>query len=336
MTSAGCFKIRETTAPRIRTDFDVLLQIETVGICGSDLHYFRTGNIGDQVVQYPFVLGHEFVGTVMDFGPAVTSVNHDDRVVVDPAVSCGQCDQCKQGRPHTCRNLKFLGCPGQMAGCLTEQLIMPESCCYPIPPELTTNEAIFIEPLSIGLYAWQLVHDIHINKVAILGVGPIGLSVLLVARQRGVSHIFVTDKVDARLQAAKKLGVYWTANPNESDVVQAASDELDVVFECCGQEDAIREGINLLKPGGFLVIIGIPEAENIQLPIHLLRRKEITILNVRRQNGKMHEAIDFTKQQLSYINTLITHEYRLQNVQEAFEKTSAYEDGVIKAIITIK
>lgn len=333
LTEPGRFDVSEIRNPEIAHDTDVLLKVDAVGICGSDLHYFRSSRIGDQVVKHPFIIGHECVCTVLDTGPAVTSVRAGGRVVVDPAVSCGKCDQCRNGRPNTCRHLRFLGCPGQLPGCLAEILCMPEACCYPIPDRMSAEEAVMIEPLSIALQAWDFVQSVHARKIGILGSGAIGLSVLLTAGSLGATQIFATDKVPARLEMAKTMGAGWIANPDETDAVDAAPFEADAVFECCGQQDAFLQGVRLLKPGGHFVMVGIPEEDDISVPIHEMRRKEIHLHNVRRQNSKMKEAVELALKERPQLGRMVTHRYGLHGVQQAFEKTSVYADGVVKAIV---
>lgn len=332
LTGPGQLSVSETSNAELRHDTDVLLDVGLVGLCGSDLHYFRTSRIGNQVVEYPFIIGHECVCTVQQTGSAVASVRPGDRVVVDPAISCGKCDQCRNGRPHTCRHLRFLGCPGQLPGCLAEILCMPEAGCYPIPDRMSAEEAVMIEPLSIALHAWDFVKSFHPRKIGILGAGPIGLSMLLTARSMGGTQVFTTDKIPARLDMAKKMGADWTANPGETDPVDAASFEADAVFECCGQQDAVLQGVRLLKPGGHLVVVGIPEEDDIRMPIHEMRRKEICLHNVRRQNGQMQKAIELALKELPKLRQMVTHCYGLHQIQEAFEKTAAYADGVVKAV----
>ncbi|MDA0576461.1 MAG: alcohol dehydrogenase catalytic domain-containing protein, partial [Verrucomicrobia bacterium] len=159
---------------RLANDTDVLLRVGAVGVCGSDVHYYMRGRICSQVVTYPYRVGHEFAGTVVAVGPAVRRIQVGDRVAVDPAMSCGNCDQCLAGRAHTCRSLRFLGCPGQADGCLAEFIVMPEECCYPLREGTTLEQGALVEPLSIGIYAVRLAGAVRGAHVGILGCGPIG------------------------------------------------------------------------------------------------------------------------------------------------------------------
>ncbi len=143
----------ETPDPKIINDTDVLIKMQRVGVCGSDIHYYATGKIGSQVVKYPFAVGHEGAGTVLEIGSAVKTLQVGDEIAIEPAMPCWECDQCKAGRPHTCRNLKFLGCPGQAEGCLSEYIVMPETSCALLDQGLILDDGALSEPLAIGVYA---------------------------------------------------------------------------------------------------------------------------------------------------------------------------------------
>jgi len=271
-------------------------------------------------------------------GAAVTRVKPGDRVAVEPAMACGQCDQCRNGRPHTCRRLKFLGCPGQAEGCLAEFLVMPQACCFPIAAGMTFEQAALSEPLAIGFYAVRCALPMKGARVAILGAGPIGLSVLVCARAMGAHAIYVSDKIAARLAVAKAAGATWVGNPDQVDIVKAVSTRepllLDAVFECCGEQSAIDEGIELLKPGGKLMLVGIPEADRVSFVIDRARRKELAIRNVRRQCECLHPTLALMAQGLLKADFMITHRFRFDQAKEAFDLVAAYRDGVVKAMIT--
>ena len=339
LTGIRKMEMREVPDPAIRADTDVLVRMVVVGVCGSDVHYYTTGRIGSQVVEYPFAVGHECAGVVEQVGPAVDRVRPGDRVAVEPAMSCGRCDQCLAGRPHTCRALRFLGCPGQAEGCLSDFIVMPQQCCYPIPDAMTFEQAAVSEPLSIGLYGVRQSGPMEGAKIGILGVGPIGLSVLLPARHMGAERIYVTDKIDRRLEVARAAGADWAGNVDAEDVVEEISAAepllLDAVFECCGEQDAVDQAQELLKPGGKLLMIGIPQVDRLSFVADWMRRKEICVQNVRRQNHCVQPALDMIAAGQIGVDFMVTHRFGLADCKEAFGLVDNYADGVVKAMIEI-
>ncbi|MHB0912376.1 MAG: zinc-dependent alcohol dehydrogenase [Armatimonadota bacterium] len=336
LTGIRRMEMMDVPKPEIESPSDVLIRMQTVGVCGSDVHYYTTGKIGSQVVEYPFAVGHEGAGVVESVGSGATRVAPGDRIAVEPAISCGECDQCLAGRPHTCRTLRFLGCPGQAEGCLSEYIVMPEECCFPIPDSMSFDEAAISEPLAIGVYAAKLSIPMKSAKIGILGAGPIGLSVLLPARAQGAESIYVTDKIDARLAIARRMGAYACGNPDKDDVVAPVASQLDVVFECCGEQEALDQAIEMLKPGGKLMLIGIPPTlPRVSFKIDLLRRKEICIQNVRRQNHCVQPALDMIAQGAVDVCPMVTHRFPLAESKEAFDLVADYRDGVLKAMICL-
>jgi len=339
LVATGTMELRDVPRPLIRSADDVLIRMSRVGVCGSDIHYYKTGRIGDQVVHFPFVLGHEGAGIVEEADADVTGLKAGDRVAIDPAMPCWTCDQCLAGRFHTCRKLRFLGCPGQAEGCLSEYIIMPASSCYTIPDTMTMDQAALTEPLSIGLHAARLAPPLIHSTVGILGYGPIGMSVALMARQLGAARIYVTDKIPARLLIASANGATWTGNPLNTNVVNEVlgmePSMLDVVFECCGQQEAIDQAVDLLKPGGTLLILGIGGNDTVQFPSHVMRRKELTIRNVRRQCDCVEETIDLISKGIINATVMISHRFPLSLTSDAFDLVMDYRDGVMKAMIDL-
>jgi L-iditol 2-dehydrogenase len=339
LTGIRKFELRQVPEPKIVNDTDVIIRIKTVGVCGSDIHYFTTGRIGSQIVEFPFTIGHEASGIVEKVGKDVTRVKAGQKIAIDPAVSCGHCDQCLAGREHTCRELLFLGCPTQLDGSLSEYIVLNEKNCYPIKDIMTFEQATLAEPLAIAVYAVERSFLPDKANIAILGVGPIGMSVFYVLRTKKIGNVFITDKIDERLTFSQKLKPERTGNPDKTDVVKEISEIepllLDVVFECSGNPEAISQGIKLLKPGGNLVIVGIPEVDEITFPIHELRRKEITIINIRRQVNCTQKALDLIASGQVNIDSMVTHRFPLQETQQAFDLVEKYKDGVMKAMITL-
>ncbi|MHC4623365.1 MAG: alcohol dehydrogenase catalytic domain-containing protein [Planctomycetota bacterium] len=329
----------DVPAPSIKKDKDVLLKVEMVGICGSDVHYYETGQIGSEIVDYPFVVGHECAATVKAVGRKVSHLKAGDRVAVEPAMVCHSCDQCKTGRENTCRNLMFLGCPGQVSGAMCEQIVMPEDCCFSINKNVTFAQAVLCEPLAIAVYAVRRAGLRKGSDVAILGAGPIGLSCLVSARAEHAKTCYVTEKVPERMDIARRNGATWAGNPDEQDVVteilRQRGGGMDVVFECAGQQETIDQAIELLKPGGRLMLIGIPRVERISMVIENARRKEIALLNVRRQNNCTQAAIELVASGKVDVDFMATHKFKLEQTQDAFDIVSGYQDGAVKALIEI-
>lgn len=336
LTGLRRMQLVDAPKPVLTKPTDVLIRVACVGVCGSDVHYYTTGRIGSQVVQYPFAVGHEFAGTIEAVGADVYTVRPGDRVAVDPAMPCFVCDQCLAGRRHTCRKLRFLGTPGQGEGCLCDYVVMPASTCIPLPDKCTMEQGALIEPLSIGAYAARLAGDLRGKCVAILGGGPIGLSVLLAARRAGAARIYVSDPIAARRAFARQCGAVWGGAPGEDLVAAILRHEplaMDAVLECCGQQAALDQAIKLLKPGGRLVLVGIPEVDRISFDIDLLRRREIVIRNVRRQNECIEAGVDLVTMFPDLTAGMVTHRFPAEQTQTAFNLVACYQDNIIKAIV---
>ncbi len=337
LTGVRSLEIREVPAPVIARDDDVLVRSRAVGVCGSDLHYYLSDSVGTDKVSYPFIPGHECAGIVEAVGSAVKRVKPGDAVVVEPAVSCGMCDQCRTGRPHTCRNLLFLGHYGELTGGMAELTLAPERNCVPLPDGTTVVRGALAEPLSIALYATGLGGSVRGKSAAVLGAGPIGLCAIMALRAEGIGTLFATEKVEAREAAAKKAGAGWTGNPDREDIVAGILAReplgLDLVFECCGDQAALDEAVSLLKPGGTLVVVGIPIEPRVSFDSGRLRRKEIRVQSVRRQNKCLERAVGLIHAGRIEVDFLATHFFELEEAREAYEVAAERRDGVIKAIV---
>lgn len=339
LTAPGTLTLQNIPEPHIDQPTDVRLRMQAVGICGSDIHYFKSGKIGDQIVQYPWIVGHECAAVVEEIGTAVTTLKPGDLVAVDPLVACDKCDQCLAGRRHTCRRQRFLGCPGQMQGCLAEYLVMPAACCFPVTPSLSLDAAALVEPLSIGVYVIALLQQRQAatTAIGILGCGPIGLCVMAAAQAAGLNTIFATEKLDYRLAVAKRLGATWTGNVEKNDVVAEILAQrpggLDAVLDCSGDQAAFDQAIQLLKPGGIFLIVGIPESDRVSFDISRMRRNEIIIQNVRRQNECVVKAIELIESGKIPTAALVTHQFALSESQKAFATVAGYRDDVVKAVV---
>jgi len=323
--------------PVINNPKDVKIKMTALGICGSDIHYYTDGKIGSQQVKYPFTVGHECAGIVVETGRDVTKVKPGDKIAIEPAMPCHQCDQCLQGRQHTCREIRFLGCPGQAEGALSEYIVMPEENCFILSGNLSADHGAISEPLAIGIYSVKKSGNIKGTSIGILGYGPIGMSVFLAAKAMNADRIFVTDKIGERLSIASKEGAAYTGNPLKTNIVEEIRQKeplgLDTVFECCGQQDALDQAVDLLKPGGRIMIAGIPEFDQWSLNVEDTRRREIMLQFIRRQVDCTEIALEMMKSGRIDIKNMVTHRFPFARTKEAFDLVAEYRDGVMKAMI---
>jgi L-iditol 2-dehydrogenase len=337
LTAPGQFSTRDVADPEIERPGDVRLTLQAVGVCGSDLHYYRTGRIGNQVLTSPWIMGHECTAVVESVGSSVTALKSGDRVAVDPLIACGHCDQCLSGRVNTCRRQRFLGCPNQQHGCMCQLLVMPAECCFPVPDHLSVGAAVMVEPFAIALHSTRLWGDAAGKACGILGAGPIGLCVLGALRLADARAIAVTDRLAYRLDMARSLAATSTHHAERSDIVRevtaAHPEGLDAVFDCSGEQAALDQAVALLKPGGTLVIVGIPETDRISFDISALRRKELSVINVRRQNDCTADAIDILGNGRLDLDPVVSHHFGLGESKQAYDLVANYRDSVQKALI---
>ncbi len=337
LTGIRQMELKNIPEPAVVKPNDVKIKMSVLGICGSDVHYYRNGKIGSQKVEFPFTLGHEGAGVVVEVGPKVKRVKPGDKIAIEPAMPCWECDQCLAGRHHTCRKLKFLGCPGQAEGCLTEYIIMPEESCFPLTGKLTADHGSISEPMAIGVYAVKKSGGVKGLKIGILGFGPIGMSVMLAAKAEGADSFYVTDKLDPRLSISTKEGASYTGNPLKEDVVKNILMKehlgLDVVFECCGMQDAFDNACDILKPGGKLVVVGIPEFERWTMDVETTRRREVSLQFIRRQVDCVESALEMMKNGKIDVKNMVTNRFPFSKTKEAFDLVADYKDGVMKAMI---
>jgi len=337
LSAPGQFSTRDVPDPEIVSPTDVRLSLQAVGVCGSDLHYYRTGRIGSQVLSSPWIMGHECTALVESVGTGVVGLARGDRVAVDPLIACGSCDQCRAGRSHTCRKQRFLGCPNQQQGCMCQLLVMPAACCFKVPEAMSVGAAVMVEPFAIALHAQRLFGDVSGKRFGVLGAGPIGLCVLGALRLGGAQAVAVTDRLAYRLDMAAALGASSTHHTERNDTVREISAAfphgLDAVFDCSGEQAALDQAVELLAPGGSLVIVGIPEADRVSFDINTLRRKELDLINVRRQNDCTQDAVDLLARGALDLDPVVTHHFGLSESQQAFDVVANYRDDVEKALI---
>jgi threonine dehydrogenase-like Zn-dependent dehydrogenase len=233
-----------------------------------------------------------------------------------------------------------MGCPDELPGALAGRLVMPAECFYKVPDSMTLPQAVMVEPLSIAVWAAQFAGEATGKTIAILGTGTMGLCTLLALRAAGEPRrVYASDLIDDRLAMARKLGAFAAANAARQDVAKEflAAEPLgfDYVFECAGQQETLDQAAKLLAPGGTLIIVGIPETDRISFDMSFLRRKELKVQNVRRQNGTVARTIDLVASGKADVDPLATHYFPLERTADAFELAHSYKDGVIKAIVEL-
>jgi L-iditol 2-dehydrogenase len=320
-----------------------LLRVTAVGVCGSDLHTYVDGRIGESVVAAPLVLGHEFGGVVEAVGPEAYDGNFaplqvGTRVAVDPAQPCGRCEMCEQGHPNLCHRLHFCGLYPD-GGSLCEYIVMPAHCCFPVPPTIDDAGAALLEPLGIALHAVDLA-KLHVaDSVAVLGAGPIGLLLLQVAKLAGAAPIYVIDQFPWRLALAQQYGAV-PVNFAEVDPVQAVMQAtggrgVDVAMEAAWADHSVQQAADMARMGGRLVLVGIPGPDKLEMKHSTARRKGLTIRVSRRMKHVYPRAIKLVENGSIDLQSIISHHFPLSRTPAAYELNVAYADQVNKIVIDV-
>lgn len=318
---------------------EVALKVKAVGICGSDVHYYKEGGIGDATVEQPLIWGHEFSAEIADLGTGVTSLHVGQAVAVDPARPCGHCEFCLEGKSNLCPEVVFAGSPG-VDGAMSEYMVYPAKYCYPLPENLDYANGAILEPLGVAIHAVDL-GKIRVGEmVAVLGCGPIGLLTIQVARVAGASRIFATEPLDYRLEAAKRAGATDTYNPKQQNIVEAILKAtngrgVDVVFECAGAQETVDEAMRIAKPGGTVVLVGIPSVDTTTFTASVARRKGLNIKMSRRMKEVYPRAMALAARGMVDLRSIITHRLPIERAAEAFALLEHYRDNVIKVIIEL-
>ena len=320
---------------------EVLLKVASVGVCGSDVHYYVDGRIGDQVVAAPIIMGHEFSAWVTELGAGVEKLEIGQLVAVEPAIHCGECESCQHGHPNLCPNVIFCGTP-PIDGVFAEYTVMPAEGCFPLPPEFTPAEGAMLEPLGIGIHAVDLAHLRPGYTVAVLGAGPIGLLIAVVAKASGAGEIYMTEPLAYRRQFALDYVADAALDPYDADVDIVAEimrltngRGVDVAFEAAGAPETCDQAAAVVRIGGKVIVAGIPSEDRMAFIASTTRRKGLTIKLVRRMKHTYPRAIRMVQRGLVDVKPLATHTFPLERIGEAFEMVAAYEDGVLRAIIQV-
>ena len=301
---------------------EVLLRVTATGVCGSDLHPYATGSIGSTQLDAPLVLGHEFGGVIEKIGANV-ELSVGTRVAVDPAWTCGVCEDCTRGNANLCRQQKFCGLAPHN-GSLCEEILVPARFCHPISDSISDASAALLEPLGIALHATDLARIRVGSSVAILGAGPIGFCLTQTVKLAGASPIYVSEPLDWRMKLVEKFG----ARPLPPKI------EVDVVIEAAWAKESVQTAMELARPGGTVVLVGIPYEDSVSFSHSVARRKGLTILMSRRMKHTYPRAIHLVETGQIDLEAMITHRFPLEKTPEAFALNAKYEDEVVKIIIS--
>lgn len=297
---------------------EVLVQVKAVGVCGSDLHWFAEEGIGDAQLVKPLVLGHEFAGVIAD-GP-----RQGTRVAIDPCITCGECEFCLEGNPNLCIAHTFAG-HGLTDGGLREFVAWKEQFLFPIPDSLSYEDGAMLEPLGVAIHTVDLGHLKTGMTVGVFGCGPIGLLAIQLARLSGATQVIATDKLPHRLEAARAFGAnpvfQAEAGSRESTAILEATRGrgVDVAFEIAGENDAVETAVIAVKPGGCVVLAGIPADDRTAFTASIARRKGLTLRLVRRMKLTYPRAIRLVSQGLVDVRSIVTQRFPITESSRAFE-----------------
>lgn len=330
------FEEREIPKPK---DNEVLVKLEYVGICGSDLHYYETGAIGDYIVEPPFVLGHEPGGVVVEVGKNVSHLKVGDRVALEPGKTCGHCEFCKEGKYNLCPDVVFFATP-PVDGVFQEYVAHEAELCFKLPENVSTLEGALIEPLAVGFHA-AIQGDAHLGqKAVVMGAGCIGLVSMMALKARGVSEVIVVDIMDKRLEKAMELGASAVINGKKESVEERIKEltkgkGADLVIETAGTEITTRQAIHIAKKGANIVLVGYSKSGEMTLPMSLVLDKELTFKTVFRYRHIYPMAIEAVAAGKVNLKGIVTNVFSLDEAQEAMDYSVHNKADIVKSVIKI-
>lgn len=326
------FSTRPIPAPKAG---EVLVKVDYVGICGSDLHYYETGRIGDFIVEPPFVLGHEASGTVVALGEGVTEPAVGTRVTMEPNVTCGECEFCRSGKYNLCPDVVFFATP-PVDGVFLEYVTHPAKLCFPLPETVSSMQGALVEPLAVGFHAANQAQAGAGQTAVIFGAGCIGLVTVMALQSKGVKTIYVADIVDSRLAIAEKLGAIPINVTREDSLARIRGDfplGLDMAFDTSGVELSIHNGLKILKKGGTMVLIGYSGKDTVAIPTDFMINSELTIRTIFRYRHVYPEIIEAIASGKIQPEKIVTDTFSFEEIPEAMEQSLLNKARIVKAVI---
>ena len=335
LTALKTFEFRDIPMPRAKAD-EVVINLQAVGVCGSDVHYYSKGRIGDFVVEYPYILGHECAGIVVEKGENVTHLEIGDKVALEPGVPCGTCEMCRTGHYNLCPDVKFLATP-PYDGCLMDYMAFPAAYAYKLPENLSCTEGALLEPLAIGINAAKTGRVELGSTVLISGSGCIGLVTMLAAKVYGASKVIVSDVIPLRLETAKKLGAI-TVNSKEENLQERIMEltdgrGVDIVLDCAGFSQTVADAMRVVRPAGRVVVVGMGADEWNGIPFGPITSKEIEITSIFRYKNLYPTAINAVASGCIDIKGIVSRTYTFDETPEAFRTAHECATETVKNVI---
>ncbi len=327
----GDFRIEEKPVPK-PGEREVLVEIRSVGICGSDVHYYQHGRIGDFVVKAPMVLGHESSGVVVALGRSAQKHHLGERVALEPGVPCGSCRECRNGRYNLCRDVAFFATP-PIDGALARYVVVHEDFAFELPDDVSDDSGALIEPLSVGIWACAKGQVEVGSRVAVAGAGPIGAVVTLVARAAGAAEVVVSDPVAVRRERIRTLGATGVVDPAVSNLAEAAAD-CDVFFDCSGHAAAVRDGIKAVRPAGTAVLIGMCPESDVPMPLARIQNREVWVTGTFRYAHTYPKAIALVASKVIDLDSLVDARFPLSASEDAL-LAAGRDPAILKPLVAV-
>ena len=319
--------IENRKLPECASD-EVLVKIAAVGVCGSDVHYFRHGRIGDFVVDGPLVLGHEVSGTIVAVGDSVGPSRVGQRVAIEPQRPCGKCRECRAGLYNLCPHMEFYATP-PIDGAFAEYAVIQDAFAHAIPDNLSDEAAALLEPLSVAITTMRKAHVVPGSTVLIAGAGPIGIICAQTAKAFGAAEVIVSDLVAERRERALTYGATKVIDPAEVDIASAGLD-VNAFIDASGAPRAVTAGIKAVRPAGHVVLVGLGNPE-MTLPVEHIQNNEINVTGIFRYTDTWPAAIHLVSSGLVELDSLVTGRFGLDQAEEALE--SDQDPASLKSVV---
>ncbi len=334
--AAGDLRVEEVPVPAVGPD-DALVRVRACGICASDVHYYVHGRIGTYVVEEPMIVGHELAGDVVAVGSNVSRLAVGTRVALEPGVTCGRCRMCKAGRYNLCPDVQFYATP-PVQGAMSEYALIRADFAHPLPDSASYVQGALCEPVSVGIHCCNLTGVRPADRVVILGAGPIGLTAVLAARQRGAAEVIVSDVFPNRLEVARRLGATGvdvrTEDLRQVVMERTGGEGADALFDTSGVRTVIEAAPDLMRKGGAIAIVGLPADDSVTYRMLKIVDRELSIHGVFRYANTYPAAVALVASGMFPVEEVVTDHFPVDEAVAAFETALHAKDRAIKVVVT--